>query len=55
MAVIEIILGIYSAWSLGYYIAAGKLVVSPFLAIYSAGFLFIGLLTVCHAFRWVRS
>ena len=49
VAILEILLGAYSAWSLSYYVLAGKLLVSPFLAIYAAGFLFIGLLTLLHA------
>jgi cellulose synthase/poly-beta-1,6-N-acetylglucosamine synthase-like glycosyltransferase len=47
-AVIEILLGIYCAWSLAYYLEAGKYLIGPFLAIYACGFLFIGLLTVVH-------
>jgi cellulose synthase/poly-beta-1,6-N-acetylglucosamine synthase-like glycosyltransferase len=47
--IIEILLGAYCAWSLGYYLAAGKYLVGPFLAAYASGFLFIGLLTLAHA------
>ena len=46
---LEIALGIYCAGSLGYYLAAGKYLVGPFLAAYAAGFLFVGLLTLAHA------
>ena len=45
----EIFLGVYCAASLGYYLAAGKYLVGPFLAAYASGFLFVGLLTVAHA------
>lgn len=48
-AILEIVLGIYCAGSLGYYLAAGKYLVGPFLGIYAAGFLFVGLLSVAHA------
>ena len=47
--IVEIALGAYCAWSLGYYLAAGKYLVGPFLAAYASGFLFIGLLTLAHA------
>lgn len=47
--ILEILLGIYCAASLGYYLAAGKYLVGPFLAAYAAGFLFIGMLTLAHA------
>lgn len=46
--VLEILLGVYCAWSLGYYLSAGKYLVGPFLAVYTSGFLFIGLLTLAH-------
>jgi len=42
-------LGIYCAGSLGYYLAAGKYLVGPFLAAYASGFLFVGFLTLAHA------
>ena len=48
-ALVEIFVGIYCVFSLKYYLSAGKYLVGPFLAIYAAGFLFIGLLTVFHA------
>ena len=47
--IFEIILGLYCAGSLGYYLAAGKYLVGPFLAAYASGFLFIGLLTLAHS------
>jgi cellulose synthase/poly-beta-1,6-N-acetylglucosamine synthase-like glycosyltransferase len=50
VSVAEIGLGLYSCWTLVQYLLAGKLIVSPFLAIYAAGFLFIGMLTFCETF-----
>ena len=47
--ILELILGVYCAASLGYYLAAGKYLVGPFLAAYASGFLFVGLLTLAHA------
>lgn len=44
----EILMGCYCAGSLGYYLFAGKFLVGPFLAVYAAGFLFVGLLTLFH-------
>lgn len=49
-AICEVSLGLYCAWSLGYYLAAGKYLVGPFLAAYASGFLFIGMLTFAHSF-----
>ena len=46
IAFVELGLGVYCAVSLGFYLAAGKCLVSPFMAIYAAGFLLIGLLTL---------
>ena len=51
LAFAEIVIGSYSAVTLGYYALAGKYLVTPFLAIYAAGFLFIGLLTIVHSLR----
>lgn len=48
-AFFEILVGIYCVCSLKYYLSAGKYLIGPFLAIYAAGFLFIGMLTVFHA------
>ena len=45
----EILMGVYCAVSLGYYLDAGKYLVGPFLAAYAAGFLFVGFLTLFHA------
>ncbi len=47
--ILEILFGIYCAGSLGYYLAAGKYLVGPFLAAYASGFLFVGFLTLVHA------
>ncbi|GBC63797.1 glycosyl transferase family 2 [Desulfonema ishimotonii] len=49
LSVLEILLGLYCAESLGYYLAAQKYFIGPFLAIYAAGFLFVGLLTLAHS------
>jgi cellulose synthase/poly-beta-1,6-N-acetylglucosamine synthase-like glycosyltransferase len=54
VSIAEIGLGLYSCWTLVQYLQAGKLLASPFLAIYASGFLFIGLLTVCHSLTPVR-
>lgn len=50
-AFVEIAVGCYSAVTFGCYTLAGKHLVTPFLAVYAAGFLFIGLLTVVHSLR----
>ncbi|MDM8552161.1 glycosyltransferase [Desulfobacterales bacterium HSG2] len=47
----EILMGCYCAGSLGYYLFAGKFLIGPFLAVYAAGFLFIGLLTLFHTIK----
>lgn len=47
-SVFELALGLYCAASLGYYIASGKYLVGYFLALYAAGFLFVGLLSIIH-------
>ena len=46
LAAIEIILGVYCTISFFFYLYGGKYLIGPFLAIYAAGFLFIGLLTL---------
>lgn len=48
LAYAEIALGLYCAASLAVYMLAGRLAVSPFMAIYAAGFLYIGSLTIAH-------
>ena len=53
-AVIEILLGSYCLWSLTVYLSAGKYLIGPFLAVYAAGFLFVGLLTLFHCFRLIK-
>jgi len=50
ISLLEVALGVYSGYTLARYFAAGKYLVSPFLAIYCAGFLYIGLLTIFHSF-----
>ncbi len=52
--VFEVLLGAYCTYTLFVYVMASKLGVSPFLAIYAAGFLFIGLLTIAQAFSSIR-
>ncbi len=47
-AFIEIALGCYCTISFIAYMSYGKYLVGPFLAIYSAGFLFTGYLTIAH-------
>ena len=47
----ELLLGVYCAASFGVYLAAGKYLVGPFLGLYAAGFLFVGLLTAAQRFR----
>ena len=49
LAFAEVVLGLYCCYSLAEYAMAGKYAVLPFIAIYAAGFLFVGLLTVSHA------
>jgi cellulose synthase/poly-beta-1,6-N-acetylglucosamine synthase-like glycosyltransferase len=41
--------GLYCAASLGVYLVAGKYLVGPFLCIYAAGFLLVGLLSVAYS------
>jgi hypothetical protein len=58
VAFAEILLGAYCLHTFWHYLLAGKYLVAPFLAIYAAGFLLIGLLTVSHALgldsRWLN-
>jgi len=49
-AVLEIILWFHCVVSLFFYLSFGKYLVGPFLAIYAAGFLFTGFLTVVQSF-----
>ncbi len=49
VGVAEVALGAYCTWSLKHYLVEGKYLIGPFLAIYAAGFLFIGALTLAHA------
>ncbi len=50
----EVLLGVYCCHTFAIYILASKFAVSPFLAIYSAGFLFIGLMTIAQSLIPVR-
>ncbi|MCX7590132.1 MAG: glycosyltransferase [Kiritimatiellae bacterium] len=52
VAVLEVFLGLYSGWAMTRYGLAGKFVVIPFLAIYAAGFLYMGLMTLFEASRF---
>lgn len=54
LAFIEVALGFYCCLTLWCYLSAGKHCVGPFLAIYAAGFLFVGILTVLHGMGWSR-
>ena len=49
LALIELLVGLYCTVSLTFYLSEGKYLVGPFLGIYAAGFLFIGLLTLAQA------
>jgi cellulose synthase/poly-beta-1,6-N-acetylglucosamine synthase-like glycosyltransferase len=53
-AVFEILLGMYCLWSLTYYLSSDKYLIGPFLAVYAAGFLFMGLLTLFHSFTSLK-
>jgi hypothetical protein len=48
LAGLEIVLGAYCTFSLGVYLYTGKYLIGPFLGIYAAGFLYIGLLTLAQ-------
>jgi len=50
VALVELAVGAYCAASLTVYLLQGKYLVGPFLAMYAAGFLFIGLLTLAQHF-----
>ena len=54
MAVLEVFMGLYCAFALGVYLAAGKYLVGPFLLAYAGGFLFVGLLSMVHAAGWIE-
>jgi cellulose synthase/poly-beta-1,6-N-acetylglucosamine synthase-like glycosyltransferase len=49
LAYFEILLGLYCAVSLGAYTLAGRIAAGQFMAIYAAGFLYIGTLTIVHS------
>ena len=51
LAAVEIALGVYCTISLFIYMYGGKYLIGPFLGIYAAGFLFIGLLTLYQDFK----
>ena len=54
VSIIEVALGLYCAYSLSIFISTGHFLSSFFIAIYTAGFLFIGLLTFAHSFGLSR-
>jgi cellulose synthase/poly-beta-1,6-N-acetylglucosamine synthase-like glycosyltransferase len=58
LAIVEICLGLWCATAFSVYLAAGKYLVGPFLAVYTAGYLFVGLLTLLEGgrsyLRWER-
>ena len=49
-AFVEVLVGLYCVLSFFIYIYVGKYLVGPFLGMYAAGFLFIGLLSIARAF-----
>ena len=49
VAFLELLLGVYCLYTLSVYVQAGRLLVGPFLAIYAAGFLLIGVLTLLQS------
>jgi cellulose synthase/poly-beta-1,6-N-acetylglucosamine synthase-like glycosyltransferase len=53
LALVELGLGLWCAAAFGVYLAAGKYLVGPFLAVYTAGYLFVGLMTLLEG-RWSR-
>ena len=52
LAFAEILLGCYCIVSLQVYVTAGKYLIGPFLAVYAAGFLFVGGLTLARRMGW---
>jgi len=51
---IELGLGLYCAWTLCLVAARGRYSVLPFMALYTAGFLTVGVLTIAHAMPTAR-
>ncbi|MBI4638098.1 MAG: PQQ-binding-like beta-propeller repeat protein [Candidatus Rokubacteria bacterium] len=52
--VVEVLLGLYCAWTAWLFWRHGQYGVLPFLALYTAGFLVVGILTIVHATAWQR-
>ncbi len=50
VVLIELLMGVYCSVSFSTYILVGQYWVGPFLAIYAAGFLAVGLLSLAHCF-----
>jgi len=48
LAFAEILLGGYCVATVLVYLRAGKYLISPFIAVYAAGFFFVGILTLAH-------
>jgi hypothetical protein len=48
-ALLEIFVGLYCAYAFTMYLNASRFGVSVFIALYAAGFIYIGLLTLAHA------
>jgi len=53
-SVVEIGVGVYCLFSLHIYLGAAKYLIGPFLAIYAAGFLFVGFLTLAQNLNFQR-
>ncbi|HEX2956690.1 MAG TPA: glycosyltransferase [Chitinispirillaceae bacterium] len=47
-AVLELLIGIYCLYSYQMFVGFSSFLVSPFLVIYAAGFLFVGILSIVH-------
>jgi hypothetical protein len=47
--ILEVLLGLYCAFSFHMYLLDERFVVGPFIAIYAAGFLFTGILTLLQS------
>lgn len=51
VAALEVLLGLYCVYALAFYARTRRFVVTPFLAIYAAGFLYMGLMTFWESVR----
>jgi cellulose synthase/poly-beta-1,6-N-acetylglucosamine synthase-like glycosyltransferase len=50
-SLLEVLIGTYCTFALSQYLITGKYLIGPFLAVYAAGFLFIGLLSLIQGLR----